>query len=97
MSFEDAKGVLPWKEGDPLPEDLVRAARGDYEPLMRHWQKRAEALEAENAALKETLRQFRELADTLPTADGFAQTGPYIAGVRYACLRVTQILDDQYP
>ena len=55
-----------------------------------------EKLKAENAALKETLRQFRALADTLP-ADSFAQTGPYIAGVRYACLRVTQILDDQYP
>ena len=54
-----------------------------------------EKLKAENAALKETLRQFRELADTLPFTAGFAQTGPYIAGVRYACLRVTQILDDR--
>lgn len=54
-----------------------------------------EKLKAESAVLKETLRQFRELADTLPTADGFPDAGPYIAGVRYACLRVTQILDDR--
>ena len=52
-----------------------------------------ENLKAENTALKEILRQFRELADTLPLTEGFAQTGPYIAGVRYACLRITQILD----
>lgn len=54
-----------------------------------------EKLKAENAALKETLRQFRELADTLPTADDFPEAGPYIAGVRYACLRITQILEYQ--
>lgn len=25
--FEDAKGILPWKEGDDLPEDIIRRLR----------------------------------------------------------------------
>ena len=27
-SYKNAKGVLPWKEGDELPEDVVRRMRG---------------------------------------------------------------------
>ena len=52
-------------------------------------------LKAENAALKETIRRSRELAETLPVSDGIGETGPYLAGVRYACLRITQILESQ--
>lgn len=26
--YKDAKGVIPWKEGDELPEDVVRRLRG---------------------------------------------------------------------
>ncbi len=62
--------------------------------LNAHRADEIEKLKSENAALKETLRQFRELADTLPLTEGFAATGPYyVAGVRYACLRITRILD----
>ena len=63
--------------------------------LAAHRAAEIEKLKAENAALTETLRQFRDLAENLPISGGFAQTGPYVAGVRYACLRITQILDYQ--
>lgn len=35
----EARGVVPWKKGDPLPEDLIQAARGNFEPLYRHLEK----------------------------------------------------------
>ena len=28
MSYKDAAGVIPWEEGNELPEDAVRRARG---------------------------------------------------------------------
>jgi hypothetical protein len=28
-AFRSARGVLPWKEGDEKPEDIIRRARGD--------------------------------------------------------------------
>ena len=43
--FKKARGVVPHKEGDALPEDYIQGARGNFEPLYRHFRKRCEKLE----------------------------------------------------
>lgn len=59
MSYKQAKGAIPWQEGDEPPEDLIRRIRGDTSKP-----------EEENARLREENKRLRIALD-LTTHDEY--------------------------
>jgi septal ring factor EnvC (AmiA/AmiB activator) len=56
MGFKKARGVIPWKQGDELPEDAIARQRGHNEA----WEKEINRLRGENAKLRTELDEMNK-------------------------------------